>query len=145
MQRDKPVNKGAVMERGQKRFRKSKFDPYIAEITKYVIAGMTVREIAELLQPYFDEVVDESAVYAFMRSRGIQSRVTMGGTNLEYDAPRCSKCEQCWTVHNTTDREVLLCLPAKRLINRSCKTSPMWCIKRGENLGSRKKMDSRRI
>ena len=129
----------------KRRYKRSKFDPYILDIAKYALAGMTVREIAELLQPYFDEVVDESAVYAFMRSRGIQSRVTMGGTNLEYDAPRCSKCEQCWTVHNTTDREVLLCLPAKRLINRSCRTSPMWCIKRGETHGKEQKMDTRRI
>jgi len=139
MRRDKKIGDGYMATNVKKRrYKRSKFDPYILDIAEYALAGMTVREICELLQPSFDDIVDESAVYAFMRSRGIQSRVTMGGTNLAYDAPRCSKCEQCWTVHNTTDREVLLCLPAKRLINRSCRTSPMWCIKRGENLGSRK-------
>lgn len=113
-----------------KRHKKSKFDPYIAEIAKYVVTGMSVREIAELIEYHFDDVVSESALYTFMRSRGIQSRVTMGGTNLNYDAPRCAGCEDCLTVINTNESEVQLCFPSKRIVNRSCKTSPMWCYKR---------------
>ena len=129
----------------KRRYKRSKFDPYILDIAEYALAGMTVREICELLQPSFEDIVDESAVYAFMRSRGIQSRVTMGGTNLEYKAPRCAECADCLTVINTSGNNVLLCLPAKRLINRSCHTSPIWCRKRGDILEKGQKMDTRRI
>ena len=129
----------------KRRYKRSKFDPYILDIAKYALAGMTVREIAELLQPYFDEVVDESAVYAFMRSRGIQSRVTQGGTNLNYKAPRCTDCDNCITVINTTGKDVLLCLAAKRIVNRTCATSPMWCQRRGDLGEVQEKMDTRRI
>lgn len=128
-----------------RRYKKSKFDPYINEITKYVIAGMTVREIAELVQYHFDDVVDESAVYSFMRSRGIQSRVTMGGANLKYNAPKCNECSNCLMVLNTNETEVRMCLPAKRMIRACCTTSPMWCEKRGDTIASKEKMDTRRV
>lgn len=128
----------------QKRHRKSKFDPYITEITKYVLAGMSVQEIADLISYHFDEFVDKEAVYAFMRSRGIQSRVTMGGTNLEFSAPKCDECSDCLTVLNTNKTEVRVCLPAKRMVSKSCYTSPMWCQRRGD-LGGAQKMDTRRI
>ena len=58
-----------------RRQKKSKFDPYINEITKYVMAGMTVREIAELVQYHFDDVVDESDIFA----QEEYNEVTMGG------------------------------------------------------------------
>lgn len=122
---DRVINK-------QKRHRKSKFDPYITEIIKYVLAGMTVQEIADLISYHFEDVVDREAVYSFMRSRGIQSRVTQGGTNLNYKAPRCTDCDNCITVINTTGKDVLLCLAAKRIVNRTCATSPMWCQRRGD-------------
>jgi hypothetical protein len=127
------------------RRKKSKFDPYLNEITEYAAAGMTVQGIAERIQKYFEDYVEESAVYAFMRSRGIQSRVTQGGTNLNYKAPRCTDCDNCITVINTTGKDVLLCLAAKRIVNRTCTTSPMWCQKRGDLGETAQKMDTGRI
>ena len=129
----------------RKRFRRSKFDPYITEIAKYAAMGMSVQEIADLISYHFDEFVDKEAVYAFMRSRGIQSRVTMGGTNLEFSAPKCDECSDCLTVLNTNKTEVRVCLPAKRMVSKSCYTSPMWCEKRGEVNEAKEKMDPRRI
>lgn len=129
----------------RKRHKKSKFDPYISEIAQYVIAGMSVREIAELIEYHFDDVVSESALYTFLRSRGIQSRVTMGGTNLEHEAPCCDDCGDCLMVINTNETETRLCLPSRRIVSKSCHTSPMWCRKRGEMFGKGEKLDSGRI
>jgi hypothetical protein len=108
----------------------SKFDPYIEEIGKYVVRGCSVREIAELIEYHFNDAVAESALYTFMRSRGLQSTVTQGGTNLEYEAPCCQGCENCLRVLNTNETEVNVCLITKRIVNKSCKTSPDWCVKR---------------
>jgi len=113
-----------------RRHKKSKFDPYINEITKYVMAGMTVREIAELVQYHFDDVVDESAVYSFMRSRGLKSKVTQGGTNPNYDIPNCDECKDCIRVINTRETETRVCMSQKRIIPKACMTSPMFCPKR---------------
>lgn len=57
-----------------KRKRISKFEPYTDEIAKYVITGMCVREIAELIECHFDDVVDVNALYGFMRKKGMPSR-----------------------------------------------------------------------
>lgn len=116
--------------RVKKHFKPSKFDPYIIEIAKYAAMGMSTREIAELIEYHFDDVVEESALYAFMRSRGVQSRVTMGGTNLEYNAPKCDECKDCMLVINTADKESRLCLLSRRLVATNCSTSPIWCKKR---------------
>ena len=113
-----------------RRHKKSKFDPYIKEIAIYLSMGMSTRQIAELIEYHFDDIVSESALYAFIRSRGLKSKVTQGGNNPNYDIPLCEKCDDCETIINTANNEVLLCVPAKRLINRSCKTSPMYCPKR---------------
>ena len=114
----------------KKRHKKSKFDPYIDEISKCVEAGMSVRKIAETIECHFEDIVSEDALYAFMRARGLQSRVTQGGTNINYDIPHCEGCSNCLTVINTNESEVFLCLPSRRIISRSCKTSPIWCEKR---------------
>lgn len=113
--------------------RKSKFDPYLEEITEYIEAGMSIREIAEKLSPYFEDAVADGALYSFIESRGLHSKVTMGGRNKMYDIPLCSKCDECWEIQNTAYSTVQLCVPCKRLVNRSCKTSPMWCPKRNIN------------
>lgn len=117
----------------KRRFRRSKFDPYIIEITKYASMGMTVQEIADLISYHFDEPVSKDALYPFMRSRKIQSRVTMGGTNLEFEAPNCDECKNCIEVINTKGSNIRICLTAKKVVSRSCKTSPMWCYKREVN------------
>jgi hypothetical protein len=118
----------------KKRKRKSKFDPYIVEIAKYLAMGMTIQETAELIEYHFDDVVNRDALYVFMRSRGLQSMVTMGGTNSEYEAPCCGECDSCLTVTNTNKSEARVCLTAKRMISKSCHTSPIWCEKRGESV-----------
>lgn len=114
----------------KKRLRKSKFDPYIKEIAALLDTGLSVARVAEEIEYHFDDIVDSNALYTFIRSRDLRSKVTMGGTNLNYDAPCCEGCDDCLTVTNTNESEVLLCLPSKRIVNKSCKTSPIWCNKR---------------
>jgi hypothetical protein len=118
-----------------KRHKKSKFDPYIEEITKYVVTGATVKEIAELIEYLFDDIVDINALYCFMRSRGLQSRVSMGGTNKDFTAPYCRGCDDCIEITNTHHVKSLLCLAAKTMIPKTCTTSPIWCHKRERQAG----------
>ena len=110
--------------------RKSKFEPYTTEIAKYVVTGMSVRENAELIGYHFDDVVNVNALYRFMRVKGIQSMVTRGGTNLDYKAPECAKCKECTSILNTHAKSVNFCTLSKRIVSKSCFTSPMWCVKR---------------
>jgi hypothetical protein len=112
------------------RHRKSKFDPYITEIVQYVVTGMSVREIAELIEYHFDDAVNVNALYRYMRAKGIKSMVTQGGTNLEYDVPKCDGCTECQTILNTHENKLNLCMLSKRIVSKSCFTSPMWCEKR---------------
>ena len=129
----------------KKRHHKSKFDPYIIEIARYAAMGLTTQEIAELIEYHFDDIVSKDALYAFMRSRGIQSMVTMGGTNLEYEAPKCEKCKSCYTVLSFDSKsKIRICKKANRVIGWSVKTSPMWCEKRGVS-GVMEKVDAGRI
>ncbi|MDF2615416.1 MAG: hypothetical protein K0Q47_71 [Sedimentibacter sp.] len=110
--------------------RRSKFDPYIEEISDLLKTGLSINKVADLISIYFDDPVDMSALYAFAYSRGLDRRVTQGGTNKNYSIPNCNKCKECIKVLNTHDSEMLLCFKAKRLISKTCKTSPMWCDKR---------------
>ena len=129
----------------KRRFYKSKFDPYIIEIARYAAMGLTTQEIAELIEYHFDDIVSKDALYAFMRSRGIQSMVTMGGTNLEYEAPKCEKCKSCHMVLSFDSKsKIRICKKANRVIGWSVKTSPMWCEKRGVS-GVMEKVDAGRI
>jgi hypothetical protein len=119
-----------VYKSKQKRRKPSKFDPYVVEIATYLSMGRTIQEVAELIEYHFDDAVSKDSLYMFIRSRGLKSKVTQGGTNLQYQAPCCQGCENCLKVINTNEVEVNVCLVAKRIVNRSCKTSPPWCMKR---------------
>lgn len=114
--------------RYKKRIKKSKFDPYINEISEYLASGMSVRKIAEIIDVYFDDIVDESALYAFINSRGLRTKYH-GGLGKNYKPPICDKCENCHEVLNTNGNTIRMCYYS-RLVSRSCKTSPEWCPKR---------------
>ena len=90
------------------RRKKSKFDPYLNEITEYAAAGMTVLGIAERIQKYFEDYVEESAVYAFMRSREY-SHESHKAEQILTIKPQDVDCDNCITVINTTGKDVLLC------------------------------------
>ena len=111
-----------------KRFKKSKFDPYIEEIKALVDSGCSARQIADAIENKMDDVVDENALYVFITSRELRTRRTRE-ENVSL-IPRCEGCENCMTVLNTKDNDVWLCVEAKRIANKSCKTSPLWCPKR---------------
>jgi hypothetical protein len=111
-----------------KRFKKSKFDPYINEIKSLVDSGCSARQIADAIEGKMDDVVDDSALYVFIVSRGLRTKRTR-----EENAgaiPHCERCENCMTVMNTNDNDVWLCVETKRIANKSCRTSPQWCPKR---------------
>lgn len=109
---------------------KSKFDPYIVEIAKYLSMGMSTNEIADLISYHFDDIVSIDALYTFIRARGLKSKVTQSGRNANYDIPKCDDCKDCIKVINTNEREVRLCLSERKIVSRSCLTSPMFCPKR---------------
>jgi len=111
-----------------KRHKISKFDKHINEISEYLDAGMSVRKIAEQLDQYFDDAVNEDALYSFIASRGLKTKYS-GGLGKYYEPPRCESCEDCHEVINTNNSTVRMC-HYSRLINNSCKTSPVWCPKR---------------
>ena len=113
-----------------RRKKRSKFDPYITEIAKYLSMGMSTNEIADLISYHFNDIVSTDALYVFIRSRGLKSKVTQSGRNLNYDIPRCDDCKDCIKVLNTRETEVRLCLPERKMISGSCVTSPMFCPKR---------------
>jgi hypothetical protein len=115
----------------KKRIKKSKFDPFKNEIEEYMLAGMSTPQIAVKIQKHFDETVDESALYGFTRSRGLRNRVTRGGTNLNYKAPRCENCEDCYMgIAMNGKYKIKICGKNHRVIGMSVNTSPMWCEKR---------------
>lgn len=114
----------------RRRHKKSKFDPYIKEIAIYLSMGMSTRQIAELIEYHFDDIVSESALYVFIKSRGLKSKVTQGGNNPNYDIPNCDECKDCIRVINTRETEARLCMSQKRIIPKACRTSPMFCPKR---------------
>ena len=51
--------------------RKSKFEPYIEEIGKYVVTGMNLEEIAQLIDYHFDDAVEIDALRRFMKKKGL--------------------------------------------------------------------------
>jgi hypothetical protein len=116
-----------------KRKRQSKFDPYITEISDLLDTGLSVSKVADIITKYFKEPVDSNALYVFVKSRNLDIKVTQGGRNKRHQIPNCKKCKDCMFILNTCDKEVLVCTKEKRLISKSCKTSPMWCSKRKEN------------
>lgn len=109
----------------------SKFDPYINEISEYIAAGMPVRAICECLDEYFDDIVNEDALYNFIRSRGLKTKYS-GGLGKHYEPPRCDKCEGCHEVIGLNGKMVRVCYYTQ-LISWSVKTSPQWCYKRAVN------------
>lgn len=109
----------------KKRHKKSKFDPYINEISEYLAAGMSVRAVAEQLDEYFNDAVDENALYTFISSRGLKTKYS-GGLGKHYEPPRCDKCEGCFEVIGLNDKPVRICY-GSRLIGNGVKTSPAWC------------------
>jgi hypothetical protein len=114
-----------------KRFKKSKFDPYTAEILEMLESGATSQEIADDLEQYFDDVVNPNSICCFIRSRELASKVTQGGTNKNYQAPTCRDCINQFSVADMYGKQSYrLCTKSNRLVNKSCKTSPMWCKKR---------------
>lgn len=114
----------------KKRFRRSKFDPYITDIAKYLSMGLSTRQIAELIEHNFDDIVDDKAIYAFIRSRGLHSKVTQGGTNKHYDIPNCNECSDCIKIYNLRGNKSRLCMKKKQMIPKACRTSPIFCPER---------------
>lgn len=110
--------------------RRSKFDPYIDEIEKWLDMGLTIKQIAEELEINFDDVVDESALYSFVRSRNLKSKVFPGGKNREYQPPRCEDCEECYYIIGTNNQKMKTCRSEQRVVPKSVKTSPPWCKER---------------
>jgi hypothetical protein len=120
--------KSGIRENMIRHHKKSKFDPYTNEISGYLDAGMSVRNIAERLDEYFDDAVDENALYAFISSRGLKTKYS-GGLGRHYEPPRCNNCEGCFEVIGLNDKPTRICYGA-RLIGNGVKTSPEWCHKR---------------
>jgi hypothetical protein len=117
----------------KKRHKSSKFDPYMNEISEYLSAGMSTGKIAETIEHYFDDVVSKDALYVFIRSRGLKNRVTQGGTNLNYKAPKCQECKCCYTIKALDgESNIRICDRSERVIGWAAQTSPVWCEKRGE-------------
>lgn len=114
--------------------RKSKFDPYIEEIKVFADMGYSIRKIAEELDQCSGDIVDESALYAFMRNRNIKSKHFQGGKNRGYQPPVCAECEGCFEVIGLNDKPVRICYGA-RLIGNGVITSPPWCHKRERQVG----------
>lgn len=111
----------------RKRNKRSKFDPYITEIKALLDTGMPVSGVATEIEPKMDDVVNTDALYMFIKSRGLRSHVTQGGTNKDFNVPHCQKCNNCRNVQNTEDTEVRLCTKSWRMVSKTCQTSPMWC------------------
>lgn len=109
------------------------FDPYMDEISEYAAMGMTVREIAERIEHYFDDVISDDSLHSFMRYRGIRSMVTQGGKGIN-KAPICDRCKNCIVVKNTSGKDIRVCLSIKKIVSKSCKTSPIECKKRLTNI-----------
>lgn len=107
----------------QKRPKQSKFEPYREMISELIDSGLKIREIADEIEPLMDDIVDENALYCYIRSKDLLSK---NGLSV----PKCQGCDGCMMITNTNETEVLLCLPSKRIVNRSCQTSPQWCSKR---------------
>ncbi len=116
----------------RRRKKRSKFDPYIEEIKSLLDTGMSVHNVAEIIETKMDDIVDDNALYTFIKARGLRSLVTQGGTNKDFTVPDCRSCEHCMMIQNTGDSDVMVCLKSKRMISKSCQTSPMWCELRQE-------------
>jgi len=108
----------------QRNPRKSKFEPYRETISTLFDSGLKIREVADALDSYMDDVVDINALYCYARSRGLLSNCKPCAV------PKCAGCDGCIQIINTHDKPVLLCMSAKRIVSRSCRTSPEWCEKR---------------
>jgi len=117
----------------KRHFKKSKFDPYINEISEYLAAGTPVSKIVEKLDNYFDDAVNADALYAFINSRGLKTKYS-GGLGRYYEPPVCDKCENCHEVIGLNNKLVRMCY-STRLISWSVKTSPDWCHLRERQAG----------
>ena len=113
----------------------SKFDPYIADIKTYLDCGYTIRQIAMSIEPQIDYIVDENALYCFIRSKGLRSKVSQGGTNQYFKAPCYRGCCDCLVFTNLNESDARICLTAKRAVPKSCTKSPMFCHKRERQVG----------
>lgn len=110
-----------------RRNKRSKFDPYIKEIAALLDSGLSVGKVAEIIETKMDDVVNSNALYAFIKSRGLRSNVTQGGTNKNFSAPYCHSCKDCMKIQNTRGNESRVCLKSKRMISKTFRTSPIWC------------------
>ena len=128
--------------KNHRRSKRSKFDPYIKEIAALLDSGLSVGKVAEIIETKMDDVVNSNALYAFIKSRGLRSNVTQGGTNKDFSVPYCSSCKNCMTVKNTRENESRVCLKSKRMISKTFRTSPIWCELRQEE---RERINSERI
>ena len=126
--------------RYRRRNKKSKFDPYIKEIAALLDSGLSVRKVAEVIEPKMDDVVDDNALYVFIKSRGLRSYVTQGGTNKDFAVPHCRSCNECLSILNTKESDVMVCLKSKRMVSKTCQTSPIWCELRESKKGNVKQI-----
>lgn len=107
--------------------RKSMFDPYYAMIKSGVESGLTLQQISELLEPYFEEVNLDS-LYMFLRRKKLQ--LIRGKYNRNRLA--CKNCDQCIDYENVRGNKAKLCMADKKEIPIRCITAPAFCRKKAE-------------
>ena len=89
--------------------RRSRFDPYRAEIEHLLAAGCTTSQITDAMQNHFERYITESSVYYYIRTNGLKTTVTKGAKDGRVYIPQCCECEKRCCVINTTGRRVWGC------------------------------------
>ena len=108
--------------------RKSQYDPYLEDIKEMLESGLSYSQISEEMYDRFDIDVEPVTIGYFIKSRGLRSIVTRGKNDGRVFIPKCKECE-CLTEVQTTKKTGywLMCKKMKRIISRTCQTSPMDC------------------
>lgn len=97
------------------------YDPFIADITVWCNAGVTVKEMAERL----GEGYTIQGIYQFIKTKGLRSskRVTYEARN------KCNNCEYCREYINTNNTKGRICTKSWRSIQPLVIYRPEWCEK----------------
>jgi len=108
------------------RKRRSKFDPYEEQITKWCQAGMPVKEMADRLFEETGEIFDEPAIHSYIFRHRLRERPWVD----VYEARnQCNECEHCHKYINTNNTEGRICSLYWRVIQNGVRHSPFWCEK----------------
>ena len=116
----------------KKRTRRSRYDQYAQAIKHLIDAGATYEQVAYELEDMGMNNPCIQSIGEYCRKHGIRSRITCGARNGRIFIPRCEDCESMTLIKNTVDQDVRVCMRMKRIVQRSCTTSPMMCPRRGE-------------